>query len=313
MDPDAHADALVAPLRADTVSGAAVVARTAAEIMRRAAVRLSAASLEEFRWGLGMVALGALDAQPSMAPLVRLIQDVLAAASEALTLEDARHAAVDAAEAFRDGLDERAAAVAERAAKVLPPREMIATISYSSTVREALLAYASDAAEDAPTSRVLCFESRPMEEGRSLADSLAGAGVAVTLAIDAAAFTLLPQCGAVLLGADSIGDRGVVNKIGSVALAHAAAAADVRVYVVCDETKILPPGFPQVVEDDRPGSEIWKAPAGVKVWNRYFEVLSLDLVTGVVTEAGVLAPEDLEVLRAQMPFPDFLRRWAEAR
>jgi translation initiation factor 2B subunit (eIF-2B alpha/beta/delta family) len=306
MDADASIDRLVGPLRADTVSGAAVVARTAAEVLRRAAVHLSAGSIEEMRWGMGEVAMRVLDAQPSMAPLVRLLQDVLQAVEAADSVEGARLAAASAAEAFRSGLDERAAAVAEGAAQVLPAEGTVATLSSSSTVRGALLA-------GGVSRRVVCFESRPLEEGRSLAESLAEHGVSVTFAVDAAIYSLVPQCDVVLFGADSLGDRGVVNKIGSAALAHAADAAGVPVYVLCDGTKILPPGFPQIVEDDRPAAEVWKAPAGVTVWNRYFEVVPLGLVTGVVTESAVLSPQEVERRRADMGFPDFLSRWAEGR
>ena len=152
-----------------------------------------------------------------------------------------------------------------------------------------------------------------MAEGRAFAETLARAGLPVTYAVDAGAWSLIPQCSALLLGADSIGDRGVVNKIGSASLAHAAGAAGVPVHVLCDTTKILPLGFPQVVEDDRPATEVWEAPTGVTVWNRYFEVVPLELVTGIVTEDGVLTPKQLEAERGLIPFPDFLRRWAEGR
>jgi len=305
MDPDARPDPLVAPLRADTVSGAAVVARIAADVMRRAAVRVQAGSLEELRWGLGQIALQVLDAQPSMAPLVRLLHDVLEAVEGSDTLEHARHAAASAAEHFQTGLDERAAAVAMHAANILAATGTVATMSSSSTVKAALIA--------ARPERVLCFESRPMDEGRSFAEALAKEGMPVTYAVDAASHSLAPACSAVLLGADSIGDRGVVNKIGSSALAHAAAAAGVPIHLLCDSTKVLPVGFPQVVEDDRPGGEVWRAPAGVTVWNRYFELIPLELMTDVVTEEGVLPPARLEAQRSAIPFPDFLRRWAEGR
>lgn len=304
-DADTRWDDLVAPLRADTVSGAAVVARAAAEVMRRAAARLSAGSLEELRWGLGEVAIEVLEAQPSMAPLVRLLQDVLAAAGEADTIEHARHGAIDAAEGFERGLEERGRKVSERAAELLPTRGTIATFSFSSTVQAALTG---------GECRVLCFESRPMNEGRDLARSLADSGIEVTFAVDSAAFSLVPSCEAVVLGADSIGDGGVVNKVGSAALAHAAGSAGVPVWVLCDETKILPVGFPQVVEDDRPAREVWEgAPDAVTVWNRYFELVPVQLVTTVVTDEGALTPSETEAVREAMPFPDFLRRWAEGR
>ena len=73
MDPDQHLDALVAPLRADVVSGASAIGRMAAEVLRRAAIRLQAGSLEEYRWAMGEVSAKVLDAQPAMAPLVALV------------------------------------------------------------------------------------------------------------------------------------------------------------------------------------------------------------------------------------------------
>ena len=71
-------DALVAPLRADVVSGAAVVARAAAAALRRGAVHLPAADAPELRRGLETLGLRVLDAQPAMAPLVELVSRALA-------------------------------------------------------------------------------------------------------------------------------------------------------------------------------------------------------------------------------------------
>ena len=79
------------------------------------------------------------------------------------------------------------------------------------------------------------------------------------------------------------------------------------------ESASVSPGFPQIVEDDRPGAEVWDAPAGVRVWNRYFEAVPLQMVTGVVTEEGVLTPGEVEAMRRKMEFPELLRRWAEGR
>jgi translation initiation factor 2B subunit (eIF-2B alpha/beta/delta family) len=307
MDPDERVEALVAPLRADVVSGASAVARTAAEVIRRAAVRASAGSLEELRWGLGRVSRRVLDAQPSMAPLVQLVRDVLDAVDAADSVEAGRLAAANAADAFRAGLETRAEAVAASAADLLPAGGRIATVSSSSTVRAALLR------DPRSVAAVVCFEGRPMNEGRTLASQLAEGGLDVTYAVDAAMHGLIPSCDALLMGADSIGDMGVVNKIGSAGATLAAVRVGVPVYVLADETKILPRGFPQTVEDDRPGKEVWDAPRGVKVWNRYFEAMPLEHVTGVVTENAVLSPKKLERMRAGIEFPEVLRRWAAGR
>ncbi len=161
--------------------------------------------------------------------------------------------------------------------------------------------------------RVLCFEGRPGSEGRALATRLAEAGLDVAYAVDAAAHRLVPACAAVLIGADSIGDRGVVNKIGSAAVAAVAAASDVPLYVASDGSKILPPGFPQQVSDRRPPHEVWDAPEGVEVWNEYFEAVPIGLVTAVVTESAVLSPPELEEARRAIDLPRGLRSWAESR
>lgn len=318
MDAGTRLDSLVAPLRADTVSGAAVVAGTAADILRRAAFQLEAESPQELRRSLDQVAVRILDAQPSMAPLAALVVEALSVTGRAQSVEAARQSVAAAARAFVAGLESRAIAVASRAAEVLPVEGAVATLSSSSTVESALVAWARAEPDvvrgtDTALRRVVCFESRPMDEGRSLARSLAHQGIDVTYAVDAAVHSLVPDCSVVLLGADSVGDRGIVNKIGSVALAHAARLAGVPVYVLCDETKLLPHGFPQIVEDDRPPGEVWEAPDGVTVWNRYFEVVPTEIVTGVVTGDAVLTPTDLESKRARVGLPDFLRRWAEER
>jgi translation initiation factor 2B subunit (eIF-2B alpha/beta/delta family) len=308
MDASSPFDTLVAPLRADVRSGAADIARSAARVMARAASELDAGGAAALREALSRVGLRVLEAQPAMAPLVALVRDVLQAADPRLTLAEARRAAAGAAAAFRAGLEARAPALAARTAALLPERGDVLTLSRSSSVREALLHRGAT-----PGRRVVVLESRPMNEGRALAAELAEAGVPVLYAVDAAATELARRSSTVLLGADSIGDAGVVNKLGSRGLARAAADAGVPVLVVADETKLLPPGFPQTLGDDRPAGDVWEAPPGVEVWNRYFEAVSLDAVTSVVTAGGALDREEVERLRGSLDVPDELRAWATRR
>lgn len=308
MDPSHRLAALVAPLRADVVSGAAVVASMACEVVRRAAARMEAESVAEVRDGLGEVGVLMLDAQPAMAPLVALICDVLDAVDASSDVQSARDAATRAADAFRAGLETRTQVVAARAAALLPPDGVVLTLSSSSTVRSTLLHGAHRR-----TGRVVVLESRPMQEGHLTAAALGRAGVPVTVAVDAAAAWFASRCAVVLLGADSVGDLGVVNKIGSVAAAHAARRAGVPVVVATDETKVLPPGFPQHLADDRPSEEVLRPPPGVRVWNRYFEAVALDDVTSLVTERSTMDPAAVERLRKGVRVPDMVRAWAQRR
>lgn len=301
-------DALVAPLRADVVSGAAAVSRAAAEVVRRVAVRAEADDVEELRSVIGDLGVRMLDAQPAMAPLVSLVSQALEALDEIDDLAEARREVARTAEGFRGSVDERTRRVGRRAARDLPTDGVVMTFSSSSTVRAALLD-----GERRATLRVVCLEARPVCEGQAVARTLAAAGIPVTFAVDAAAERLLPECAMVLLGADSIGDRGIVNKVGSVQLARSAKAHGVPVRVLADRTKLLPPGFPQPLDDDRPGDEIWQAPAGVRVWNRYFERIPDELVDAVVTEDGTCPPAEIHAARRALPVPPELAEWAGRR
>jgi translation initiation factor 2B subunit (eIF-2B alpha/beta/delta family) len=117
----------------------------------------------------------------------------------------------------------------------------------------------------------------------------------------------------VLLGADSIGDKGVVNKIGSAAAAHAARRNRIQVLVVADSSKLLPRGFPQLIRDDRPAEDVWPEHGPVHVWNRYFEVVPMSLITKVVTEEGAIMSESVDSRRVGLSMPPALAQWAASR
>ncbi len=307
MDAKPGLDDLLATLRADVSSGAAQLVRKAAEAMRTAAAALPAGSREELVAALADVARAVVRAQPAMAPMVALARAVLGAVESADDLDGARSAAARAAADFGRDIERRRDRAASHAAELLLDGGPVMTVSSSSTIRAALVG------RKAPEGvRVVCLEGRPLLEGRALAADLARAGVPVTLGVDAAAASLARDCRRVLSGADSIGDLGVVNKIGTMAAAEAARRFGVPFHVIADETKILPPGFVQHLADDRPAEEVWRAPEGVWVWNRYFEAVPLELVTSVVTEAGAFTPEELETRRRNVQFPAALRSWTES-
>ncbi|NJD18567.1 MAG: hypothetical protein FIA95_04700, partial [Gemmatimonadetes bacterium] len=308
MDRASRFHALVAPLRAEVVAGASSVALLACDALEQGADLLAAASAGELRAGLADLGARILDAQPAMAPLVALVSRVLEAVGADDDLPSGRAAAHAAVGAFRAGLQGRGGALAARTAALLPGPGPILTLSSSTAVRGALL----EAAERRSL-EVVVLEGRPLLEGRGLARDLAARGIPVTLAVDAAAAALVPRCAAVLLGADSVGDRGVANKLGSAAAAHAAHRSGVPVLVTADSTKLLPPSFPQELADDRPGEEVMPAAEGVRVWNRYFELVSLDDVTWVVTDAGAFRPDELTLHRAGIRLSREVWAWAARR
>ncbi len=285
-----------------------MVARMACDVLLQAALGVQAESVSEFRTAMSRLGTLILDAQPAMAPLVVLIGDALGALETATDVESGRAAAREAASTFRRRIEACTEEAAERTAAVLPAEGAVLTLSSSATVLAALMR-----GKDLTSRRVIVLESRPMLEGQRTAIALAEAGVRATVAVDAAVATLVPQCAAVLLGADSVGDLGVVNKVGSLAAAEAARRAGVPVVVAADRTKILPRGFPQPTADDRSPEEVMRPRSGVTVWNRYFEAVPLEAVTWLVTDEAVLTPEDVARYRETLRVPEDVLAWAAER
>jgi len=165
--------------------------------------------------------------------------------------------------------------------------------------------YAKQAAGE-PVS-VLATETRPLRQGARLTTwELAASGVDVQLIADSAAAAALGsgRVDAVIVGADRIAANGdTVNKIGTRALAVAAHYEGVPFYVAATLNAIdaaTSTGVDIEIEE-RNGDELRgdsEIAASIDVWNPAFDVTPAELVTGIITEAGVLLP----------PFGDTIRK-----
>lgn len=152
-------------------------------------------------------------------------------------------------------------------------------------------------------SRLWVDETRPLLQGARLtAYEAAREGMDYALLTDNAAGSLLAagEVDAVLVGADRIAaDGAVANKVGTYPLAVLARHHGVPFIVVAPRTTVdlgTPTGAGIVVEQ-RAGTEVTEtaqgvvvAPNGACVYNPAFDVTPPELVTAVVTEAGVVSP-----------------------
>ena len=103
----------------------------------------------------------------------------------------------------------------------------------------------------------------------------------------------------VVVGADRIATNGdVANKVGTFPLALAAARHGIPFIVVAPRSTLdltLPDGSGIVIEH-RDGAEVTHlggqpvAPEGASAFNPAFDVTPADLVTAIVTEAGIYRP-----------------------
>ncbi|HEX9375395.1 MAG TPA: hypothetical protein VGB19_04045 [Actinomycetota bacterium] len=216
----------------------------AAETADRAARLLAALPPDDFPDAAETLLRG----HPGMAPLWRL-------ADAMLRTKD--HAA--AAERFRSDLaGDHLAAMA--VAGELPASVM--TISNSATVAEAL-------ALRKPRT-VVCMASTPGGEGLQMA-GLASAYSDVRVVDDETAIRDVPA-EAVLVGADAVTPTSVVNKVKTLELVEAAAAAGVPRYAVAGNAKLVPVELP-VPE--------------------LFQAVPLGLFTAVALPGALLKPADV--------------------
>lgn len=280
-------------IAADNVSGATQLTRRAAEVLVDLPEFSDEATVEGFRRELTQVGLALADAQPSMAPLLRLVNDVLLAADQVDELGALWLAVQDTAQEFAAALERRAAAIARAALRLIPQDGRVTTLSSSATV----LAVLRHAREADRSFRVICLESRPQREGAAFARRLAESGIATTLIVDAAAAHFMRDVQVVLVGADSVSPRGLVNKIGTFGLALIADAHGVPCYGLAGTEKLLPEALlgRWRIEERDPG-EIISAPLPphLKAINLYFDVTPLDDLAGLVTEQGVWSVEEVQ-------------------
>jgi translation initiation factor 2B subunit (eIF-2B alpha/beta/delta family) len=120
--------------------------------------------------------------------------------------------------------------------------------------------------------------------------------VKVTFIDDTAAGLYVSSANKVMVGADRVcADGGVVNGVGTYPLALAAHRAAVPFYVLCETLKFDHRLRSDKVdlEEKEPAEVVGKAklPSQVSVKNPYFDLTPLELVTGIVTENGLLAPD----------------------
>ncbi len=167
---------------------------------------------------------------------------------------------------------------------------------------------------------VTCHEARPHNEGYRTFREVAALGFPVTIGTDAALTDLTPKSDLFVIGADAITSTGqVYAKMGSYLAALACREFGVPFYVAADTSKfdlLSLFGFP-LKDSSRPSEEVvdLDVPAGCRIANVTFELIPPYLISGIITERGLIAPGSVagmmnpEQMSARMI--DKLTTWAE--
>ncbi len=197
--------------------------------------------------------------------------------------------------------------IAKNAVQALKNYKVILTHCHSSTSTNALI----EAAKENPQLKIVSTETRPLYQGRKTAKNLLEAGVDVTQIVDSASAsfivddTYLPV-EAVIVGADEVLlDGSFINKVGTYQIALAAKEGEDDFYVATTLLKIDTLKNASNIEIEmRSAKEVWEdAPEGLSIINPSFELVYPSLVTGYITEVGILKAEELkDALHSQYPW-----------
>lgn len=165
------------------------------------------------------------------------------------------------------------------------------------------------AAADGVQFRVYADETRPLCQGSRLtAWELQKAGLDVTLICDDMAASVMSRgkIDLVIVGTDRVAANGdVANKIGTLGVAIMAKYYNIPFYVACPSST-FDPGTEkgdEIVIEQRGTDEVCHfgekrtAPIGITVENPAFDVTPNELVTGFITEKGIIKPPYTENLK----------------
>ncbi len=158
--------------------------------------------------------------------------------------------------------------------------------------------------------RVYADETRPLLQGARLTSwELHQSGLNVTLITDNMAAATMAEglIDLVIVGTDRVAANGdVANKIGTLGVAILAQHYQIPFYVACPSSTIdlnTASGAEIVIEERDPEEvrnfgERSTAPADVPVRNPAFDVTPHELVTGIITEKGLISPPYSSQLQA---------------
>lgn len=218
-------------------------------------------------------------AQPAVAPILTLARlavnspDVEAACRELL-----------------QSMDRRIGQLAELAAGLVEDGMAVMAYAFSSSILSAL----RRTQRQGRRFTVVCPEARPMCGGIALAAALAMDGISATKIPDSEIGRRLEDVQLVWLGAEAVSPLGFVNNAGTPLVAMTAHRLGVPVYVLCSSDKFLPASHTLPAADAQVPPEAPDRDMAAVMAAYSFDPTTLAHLTGIVTEDGILTPDQLE-------------------
>jgi len=294
MDPEITR--LIDEVRDDRTHGAGELARQAVHVLEAAAERSRADDVVGFLDELSEVGQVLMSARPSMAPIRNIVNRLLLLLLEQTEAKDVRSLRQFAISRADEIISESSQAVLQimlHAREIMASDDRVMTHSYSSTVVLLL----KDIASRDGNIDIIITRSGAGRTGEQITRELGDCGLRITFIDDTAVGLYIPTVNKVLLGADTVCTDGVMNGVGSYPLALMAARHGVPVYILADTLKFdTSLGHEEMDIEDRDVLELAdpvSLPQTVSVSNPHFDMTPLELITGIVTERGIMTPADV--------------------
>lgn len=295
------------------VRGAPAIGVTAALGLALAAQKSKAKTLYEMRADLDIAFKVLKATRPTAVNLFWALERVMGRARRAKTVEDARKAVLDEAVKMWGEDIQANRQMGSNGARLFSDGDVVLTHCNAGSL--ATVAYGTAlgviraARESGKRLSVIATETRPVMQGARLtAFELQHDGIDVSLIPDTAVGHMMAR-GAikrVIVGADRVLRTGhVFNKIGTYQVAIMARRHGVPFYVAAPLSTFDFESSPEdVVIEERSVDEVVKvgkkrvAPKGVRIFNPAFDMTPPELVSGIITEKGVLKPPFEKNLKA---------------
>lgn len=156
-------------------------------------------------------------------------------------------------------------------------------------------------------------ETRPLFQGRIMANNLTKAGIKTTMLIDSAAdFFISKHSGKlmmdkVIIGCDSISwNGGIVNKIGSYGISLSCKHNKTPLYIAGNLLKMDSDNIINI--EIREDSEVWhKKGNKFDIINIAFDFVPAEFITGIICEFGIIKPKEVKNI-VQKNYPWLLKK-----
>ena len=296
---------VIEAIRRMEIRGAPAIGVAAAFALALAASKFKGGSVKEAVKFLERVSEDLKSTRPTAFNLFWAVERVMRSVRRASTVDDVRELAVKEALAIAKEDEEVNRRIGEVGEHLIPDGGTVITVCNAGSLATVYYGTATApiyrAVERGKEVKVIVMETRPYLQGARLtALELKEAGIPVKIITDNAIgiVTLKERIDIALVGADRITKDGhVINKIGTYPLALVCMERGIPFYVAAPTSTVDPlTPIRDVVIERRPSDEVIYfmgkriAPAGVEAIYYAFDITPPELVTGLITERGILRP-----------------------